>query len=200
MFAFKFCFFVTILIIKEFNQANNKLNKLLIISGTNRSEALSPMVAEAYVEQANKQGLEAEIIDLRDLPKDFTATALYGNAGKNESFNALREKMKQAQKFVFIVPEYNGSFPGVLKAFIDGLDFPDTFTGKKAALIGVSAGMLGSSHAMSHFTDILNYCGTHVLARKPRLTRISAAIEDGKLTNESYLDQIQKQTKELIKF
>ena len=108
--------------------------------------------------------------------------------------------MKQAEKFVFIVPEYNGSFPGVLKAFIDGLDFPDTFTGKKAALIGVSAGMLGSSHAMSHLTDILNYCGTHVLARKPRLTRIANYLDDGKLTNDSYLGQMQKQIKELISF
>jgi chromate reductase len=176
------------------------LNKLLIISGTNRSEALTPIVAEAYAQLAKNKGLESEIIDLRDLPIDFTATALYGNAGKNEEFNALREKMKQAEKFVFIVPEYNGSFPGVLKAFIDGLDFPDTFTGKKAALIGVSAGMLGSSHAMSHFTDILNYCGTHVLARKPRLTKISGALEEGKLTNESYLAQMQKQLEELIDF
>lgn len=176
------------------------MDKLLIISGTNRSEALSPFVAEAYAQLAKNEGLKSEIIDLRDLPVDFTATALYGNAGKNEEFNALREKMKLAKKFVFIVPEYNGSFPGVLKAFIDGLDFPDTFTNKKAALIGVSAGMLGSSHAMSHFTDILNYCGTHVLARKPRLTRISNYLDDGKLTNDSYLGQMQKQLRELINF
>ena len=186
--------------VQRVHSSTEKLNKILIISGTNRSEALSPVVAEAYAQLANSEGLETEIIDLRDLPPDFTATALYGNAGKNEGFNALREKMKKAEKFVFIVPEYNGSFPGVLKAFVDGLDFPDTFTGKKAALIGVSAGMLGSSHAMSHFTDILNYCGTHVLARKPRLTRISNYLDNGKITSESYLGQLQKQIKELINF
>lgn len=177
-----------------------KLEKILIISGTNRSEALSPLCAEAYAQIANSEGIETEIIDLRELPADFTFTALYGNAGKNEDFNALREKMKLADKFVFVVPEYNGSFPGVLKAFIDGLEFPDTFTGKKAALIGVSAGMLGSSHAMSHLTDILNYCGTHVLARKPRLTLISKSFKGEKLTNEEYLGQMKKQLKELIDF
>ena len=144
--------------------------------------------------------MECDIIDLRELPVDYISTALYGNAGKNEEFNVLRNKMKEADKYVFIVPEYNGSFPGVLKAFIDGLDFPDTFTGKKAALVGVSAGMLGSSHAMSHLTDILNYCGTHVLARKPRLTGINSHLTEGKLTNEAYLAQLQKQIKELIQF
>ena len=161
---------------------------------------MSPAIANTYAELVKKEGLETDVIDLRELPVDYISTALYGNAGKNDQFNILRSKMKDADKFVFIVPEYNGSFPGVLKAFIDGLDFPDTFTGKKAALVGVSAGMLGSSHAMSHLTDILNYCGTHVLARKPRLTGISNSLTDGNLTNESYLGQLQKQIGEFINF
>ena len=161
---------------------------------------MSPAIAIAYAELVKKEGQEADVIDLRELPVDYISTALYGNEGKNDEFNILRSKMKDADKFVFIVPEYNGSFPGVLKAFIDGLDFPDTFTGKKAALVGVSAGMLGSSHAMSHLTDILNYCGTHVLARKPRLTGISKSLTDGHLTNESYLGQLQKQIREFINF
>jgi NAD(P)H-dependent FMN reductase len=176
------------------------LEKFLIISGTNRDEAVSPTVANTYAKLVREEGFEADIIDLRELPVDYISTALYGNAGKNEEFNVLRNKMMEANKFVFIVPEYNGSFPGVLKAFIDGLEFPGTFTGKKAALVGVSAGMLGSSHAMSHLTDILNYCGTHVLARKPRLTGISNYLADGNLTNESYVGQLQKQIKELINF
>ncbi len=174
--------------------------KILIISGTNRAEAVSLTIAKVYAELVIEAGYEADIIDLRELPSDYTSTALYDNAGKNEQFNVFRDKMKNANKFVFIVPEYNGSFPGVLKAFIDGLDFPDTFTGKKAALVGVSVGMLGSSHAMSHLTDILNYCGTHVLARKPRLTDIAKFLVDGVLTNDSYSRQLHEQTKELIDF
>jgi chromate reductase len=176
------------------------LNKILIISGTNRDEALSPTVAGAYEELAKDVGLDAEIIDLRHLPHDFIISALYDKAGKHPEFNKLRKKMTEANKFVFIVPEYNGSFPGVLKAFIDGLDYPDTFTNKKAAMVGVSAGLLGSSHAMSHLTDILNYCGTHVLARKPRFTTISRYIENGKIVHDSYIDQIKIQIQELINF
>lgn len=176
------------------------MKKILIISGTNRNEALSPTVASIYSGLCNEAGVSSEIIDLRDLPSDFTTTALYDQSGKHDEFNLLRTKMKEANKFVFIIPEYNGSFPGVLKAFIDGLEFPGTFTGKKAALIGVSAGMLGSSHAMSHFTDILNYCGTHVLARKPRLTQISNHLEDGNITHDGYKGQLQKQIEELIDF
>lgn len=173
---------------------------LLIISGTNRDEAISPTVANTYKALLAEAGYAADIIDLRDLPADFITTALYANAGKNEHFNVVRDKMKLASKYVFVIPEYNGSFPGVLKAFIDGLDFPDTFTGKKAALVGVSAGMIGAAHAMSHMTDILNYCGTHILARKPRFTQINRNMEGGIITNESYLDQMKKQIREFMAF
>ena len=67
-------------------------------------------------------------------------------------------------------------------------------------MVGVSAGLLGSSHAMSHLTDILNYCGTHVLARKPRFTTISRYIENGKIVHDSYIEQIKIQIQELINF
>ena len=49
----------------------------------------------------------------------------------------IRDKMVASQKFVIIVPEYNGSFPGVLKTFFDGLKFPSTFTDKNCALVGI---------------------------------------------------------------
>jgi len=176
------------------------VSELVIISGTNRNEAISPTIAKVYLALAKEANIDSDIIDLQELPIDYIGSALYDNAGKNAEFNQLREKMKAAKKFAFIIPEYNGSFPGVLKAFIDGLDFPHTFRGKKAALVGVSAGALGSTHAMSHFTDILNYCGTHVLARKPRLTKISDHIAAGNLTNDGYLDQLQKQIIELKDF
>jgi chromate reductase len=176
------------------------MSELLIISGTNRNEAISPSVANTYLKMATEVGFSVEIIDLRELPADYINTALYENSGKNSDFNPIRIKMKAAKKYLFVVPEYNGSFPGVLKAFIDGLDFPDTFRGKKAAVVGVSAGVMGGALALSHLSDILNYCGTSVLARKPRFTKISANIANGLVVNESYLDQIQKQVRELKEF
>lgn len=109
--------------------------------------------------------------------------------------------MRESKKYVFIVPEYNGSFPGVLKAFIDGLEYPGTFKNKKAALVGVSSGVQGAGLALSHLTDILNYCGTHVLALKPKLSRIEANLDEHySLTNQSYKDLLSKQAEMLVKF
>ena len=76
------------------------------------------------------------------------------------------EKIQSCDKFVFVVPEYNGSFPGVFKAFVDGLKYPASFKDKKCALVGISSGTQGGALALSHLTDIFNYLGMNVLALK----------------------------------
>ena len=172
---------------------------ITIISGTNRTDAVSPKISTIYQALLAERGHEAEIIDLKDLPLDFTSTALYENSGKNEEFNAFRELMLASDKFVFIVPEYNGSLPGVLKAFIDGLKFPVTFKNKKAALVGVSSGIQGGGLALSHLTDILNYCGTHVLAQKPKLFHIEKNF-DGEKLSELYESLLEQQVEAFVKF
>nr|WP_109832049.1 NAD(P)H-dependent oxidoreductase [Reichenbachiella versicolor] len=172
---------------------------ITIISGTNRNDAKSPQIAKVYQSLLSDKGVDSKIIDLKDLPIDFIGTALYENSGKNESFNELRNLMHDSKKFVFIVPEYNGSFPGVLKAFMDGMIFPTTFKNKKAALVGLSSGIQGGGLALSHLTDILNYCGTHVLAQKPKLYHIEKNF-DGEKLSELYESLLVEQIDFFVNF
>src|SRR5690606_38840114 len=108
-----------------------------IICGTNRQQSISMKLALLYQEVLSSKNTENAILDLAELPADFIVSALYENAGKNAEFNIFRQQIEETEKFVFIVPEYNGSFPGVLKAFIDGMKYPGAFYGKKCALVGV---------------------------------------------------------------
>lgn len=170
-----------------------------IIVGTNRNDSVSQQIAIQYAEALHVEGMESSILDLRELPPDFIYSALYENSGKNEQFNRARDLMNRSNKFVFVIPEYNGSFPGVLKAFIDGLDAP-ALTDKKCALIGISAGDQGAGLALSHFTDILSYCGTNVLAYRLRMPNIANLMTDNKLSDQLYLSKINKQAKKLIAF
>ncbi len=176
------------------------MERITIICGTNRKHAISRQLSEIYRDILLEKGVQCDILDLADLPDDFTSSALYENSGKNELFNPFRQKMKETQKMIFIVPEYNGSFPGILKAFIDGLEYPGTFTNKKCALVGLSSGVQGGGLALSHLTDIFNYCGMHVLAQKPKLGNIERNIQDGKITNPKYVQQLEKQAGLLIEF
>lgn len=171
-----------------------------IICGTNRNDSISKKISAIYQQILNELGNKSNIIDLSKLPDDFAFSALYHNAGKNQEFNVFRETMVEAEKFVFIVPEYNGSFPGVLKTFIDGLIFPDTFKNKKAALVGLSSGIQGAGLALSHLTDIFNYCGMHVLAQKPKLMHIEKNISNKSELGGLYTSLLKEQAELLVKF
>ncbi len=173
---------------------------IAIVVGTNRKNSVSRQVANYYSQILDQKGAENRIVDLVDIPDDFVGTALYENNGRNESFNTLREKVQSSDKIVFIVPEYNGSFPGILKAFIDGLKYPEGVRDKKGALIGVSSGVQGGVLAMAHLTDILNYLGMNVLALKPKLAGIESNFTDGKVTNDLYNQLLNDQANRLIEF
>ena len=173
---------------------------IAIVVGTNRKNATSRKVADYYQTILRDMGAESQVVDLVDLPGDFTGNALYENNGKNKAFNQIRDKVQSCDKLVFVVPEYNGSFPGILKAFIDGLKYPEGVKDKKAALIGVSSGVQGGVFAMSHLTDIFNYLGMHVLAIKPKLAAIESNFSEGKITNKLYNELLTQQAEKLIAF
>ena len=173
---------------------------ITIVSGTNRKNSISIKVATQYQEILHAFDVKSSIIDLEKLPSDFITSALYENQGSNQEFNPILKQVKETQKFVFITPEYNGSFPGILKTFIDAFDFPSTLQGKKCALVGLSAGIQGSVLAMSHLTDIFNFLGMHVFANKPKLIQINDKIKDGKIMDPFDINQLEEQARTFIQF
>ncbi|MET4107091.1 NAD(P)H-dependent oxidoreductase [Hymenobacter sp. UYP22] len=174
---------------------------ITIIAGTNRPNSRARRLSDYYLNLLAERGVEAQILDLRVLPADFTSTALYHNTGQNEEFNQLVQMAAQADKLVFVVPEYNCSFPGVLKSFIDGLPYPGGIRGKKAALVGLSTGTQGGVLALNHLTDVLMYLGTAVLPQRVRLPLIDKYLaEDGTLMEPLYQQLLQEQADQLLHF
>ena len=173
---------------------------ITLVSGTNRPNSVTRQVVNIYQNLLLEKNIKSEIIDLVDLPDDFITSALYQNSGKNEGFNPIREQMLNAERYVFFTPEYNGSFPGILKTFIDGLVYPSTFNGKKCALVGISSGVQGAVLAMSHLTDIFNYAKMHVLAEKPKLLHIENHLKDGEIINPLFKSLLDEQIESMIKF
>lgn len=172
----------------------------LIIIGTNRKNSVSNKLAQYYKSLLTEHGHEAQVLDLEQLPADFAFAALYENSGKNVDFSPFQAQIDASNKIVFIAPEYNGSFPGVLKTFIDGLRYPDTFRNKKAALVGLSAGVQGNATGLSHLNDILSYSGCHVLAQRVQLGLIKQHFDGEAFSFAIYKKLIDQQVEALIGF
>ncbi|TJZ61965.1 NAD(P)H-dependent oxidoreductase [Sphingobacterium olei] len=171
----------------------------LIISGTNRLGSNSLKVARYYQEQLQLRGEEWEIFSLIDLPHDIIFSDLYGK--RSEGFAHIQEKISAARKFIFVIPEYNGSYPGVLKVFMDACAFPASFYQKKAILVGVATGKYGNIRGVDHFTGVCNYMRMHVLPLKIHIPHIQNELNN----NNEFIDSItvkfiEEQIEEIIRF
>src|SRR5690606_19694238 len=97
---------------------------------------------------------------------------------KTESYQKLINWfVTNNHKFIFVVPEYNGSFPGILKLFLDSI--PTKFwADKKACLVGVSDGRAGNLRGMEHLTGILQYLKMHVFYNKLPISLINKVMNE----------------------
>lgn len=170
-----------------------------VICSTNRKESNSLAFAKAIVQILNNYNESCQLLNLEDLPNDFIF--------ENEVFGLVNDELIQIQdtyltnsdKFIFILPEYNGSFPGVVKSFIDS-SAPSRVHNKKALLIGISSGRAGNVRGLEHFTGVLNYLRINVFPFKPAISGCHECIEDGEVVAESSLNLLENTLKDFLVF
>lgn len=134
-----------------------------IISGTNRRGSHTEGVARVYEKILKGRGITPAFFSLKNFnPLERTP----------EFIGVEKEIMIPASKFIFIIPEYNGSYPGVLKTFIDNSDIRKVWYFKKALLTGVASGRAGNLRGMDHLADTLQYLKMTVHYNKLPISRI----------------------------
>lgn len=170
---------------------------LTIISGTHRKGSSTRRVAQVYHELALSQFDRVELIDLQDLPTDFIFNnSVFGNP--NPALEAILEgQLKPAKHLAFVMPEYNGGIPGVLKAFIDSFA-QETWYFKKVAMVGVASGRAGNLRGMDDLTNYMNYMKSVVLPNKIPLSGIyNLWSADGNSLDEKSTDLLKTQLQQL---
>ena len=170
-----------------------------IISGTNRPGSWTIKLATYYQRRLREKGLEASLLSLIQLPGTLIESDLYGK--RSAAFEPIQDIITQTEKFLFVIPEYNGSFPGVLKTFVDACNFPDSFYEKKAALTGLSSGKYGNIRGIDHFTGVCHYMHLNVMSLKIHIGAIKSEIdENGNLFKEDTLKFTDEQMDKFILF
>jgi len=95
---------------------------ITVISGTNRTNSRTLLFASYFVEQIKALGQEVQLLDLAELRHDFFPQEMYNPAALTPELLDLQQQyVLEVPKFAIFVPEYNGSYPGILKLFIDGI-------------------------------------------------------------------------------
>lgn len=178
---------------------------ITIISGTNRKNSKTREVANHYFEVFKELAdEEVKLLCLEDVPLSMLNADMYSEAGQSEGITNIQDEyMIPAKKYFIISPEYNGSYPGVLKLFLDAVSirqYKETFKGKKAGLAGVASGRAGNLRGMDHLMGVLHHVGTDVMPGKLPLSQIGNLTEDGKIVDEGTIGAIRGQVEAFLAY
>jgi len=105
------------------------------------------------------------------------------------SWTRLREEVKASDSFLFFTPEYNRSFPAVLKNALDVASRPygqSVWAGKPAGVISVSMGAIAGFGANHHLRQVLTFLDVYPLQQPEAYIGnvMSLLDEGGNLANE----------------
>ncbi len=172
---------------------------ITIISGTNRKFSKTLIVAKAYQEILIGLGVEAQVFSLDELPPTIAST--YLSDPKDVVFDQLINKyIRSTEQFVVVIPEYQGTFPGIFKLLLDGIP-PRDFAEKKIAMVGVSSGRAGNLRGLDHLTSAFHYLNMHVFPNKVPISKVNELLSpEFKLTDEGTLASLKKQAEGFIKY
>jgi len=152
---------------------------ITVISGTNRPNSNTLKIARLAVEGLQEVGSEPALLDLAELPLEIFDGASY--AEKPPAFAPFQEAVLASDGILTVVPEYNGSYPGVMKYFIDMLQFPESCYETPAGFIGLSAGPWGAVRAVEQLEMILQYRHAHLCGRRVFIPNVGSALDaDGR--------------------
>jgi chromate reductase, NAD(P)H dehydrogenase (quinone) len=169
----------------------------LVVSATSRVGSKSLQLANWYQQQLSKKNISSEILSLENIPLE-----VFDINNDSAALQKIeKEKIIPAKKFIFVLAEYNGSFPGAIKLLMDCCDIKNCFWYKKAALVGLSDGRNGNLRGLDHFASVLNYLKINVLHYKVNLPQIGALINENNMITDAHIEQtLLKQIEEFEKF
>jgi len=175
--------------------------KLTLVSGTNRRDNTSIKVTRNLKKRYERAGASSvTLIDLCELPLELFSPDAY--AEKPQAFQSYSDNVLEADGLVIVVPEYNGSYPGALKLFIDMLKFPESFENKPVAFVGIAAGIWGGLRPVEHLQQVFGYRNALNFNERVFIPAVHKAFDEssGSFTPPLIDELIESQTKNFIDF
>src|SRR5687768_11680147 len=172
---------------------------ILVISGTNRAESNAMKVARMLMEHYRAANVPAELFSLTELPCQVFHPDSY--AKKPPEMVAVQQRVLSAGGLHVVTPEYNGSFPGVLKYFIDLLKYPDSFEHKPVAYVGEASGTWGGLRAVEQLQMVFGYRHAHSYPVRVFIPGVQKLFDAaGTLTDAATEERLAEQTRGFAKY
>ncbi len=166
---------------------------LPVILGTPRQGRLTEPAANFVFGEASKRSdIKTELIDIR---KIAIRTDDAGEALKDSQFCATVER---ADGLIIVAPEYNHSFPGLLKHVLD--TNLKEYIHKAVGVCGVSAGPFGGARMIQSLVPVLRELGLVTIFWDVYFSRAEKLFDamTGNITDPAYSGRVKKFLDELV--
>jgi NAD(P)H-dependent FMN reductase len=161
--------------------SESKLSIPLLL-GTNREGRESEKAARWIFRQMEaRDDIEPRFFDVADfdLPRDDYGTSL------GDVFPDWRDAIISADGLVIVSPEYNHSYPGILKSVLDTL--LKQYIHKAVGLVGVSAGPWGGVRVIESMLPMVRELGLAATFTDLHFPRVKTLFdEDGEITDPAF--------------
>src|SRR3954467_9632348 len=163
-----------------------------VLLGTPRQGRESEHAAKFVFEQTKKRaGIETEFIDVRTLPMRLD------DAGEQIKDPKFSETINRCDALIIVTPEYNHSFPGLLKHALD-MNLQE-YIHKAVGICGVSAGTLGGARVIENLLPVMRELGLVTIFEDVNFGTVGKLFDEaGKLLDQKFVGRVDKFLNELI--
>jgi NAD(P)H-dependent FMN reductase len=168
-----------------------RLNIPVVLGTTRRGRHSAHVVSLMARLLGRREGVETSVIDLADVPLPLDDA---GEAIKDPRFAAA---MAAADGLVLVVPEYNHSFPGVLKHALDSC--LHEYVHKAVGLVGVSSGPFGGTRVIQGLLPVMREIGLVTIFWDVNVGGVEKLFDaDGRLLDEALVRRSERFVRELL--
>jgi NAD(P)H-dependent FMN reductase len=163
-----------------------------VILGTSRKGRASVHAANLMADLLNRRaGIHSMVIDIASVPLPVDDA---GEAIKSTVFSAA---IAAADGLVIVAPEYNHSFPGLLKHALDSC--LSEYIHKAVGLVGVSAGPFAGIRVVQSLLPVMRELGLVTLFWDINIGQVGKVFaSDGRLLDDAFVRRSDRFIRELI--
>ena len=150
--------------VEEIGSRAAKPIRILAFAGSLRKNSYNKLLLQAATKLL-PEFTQLQLVDIDGIPFYSQDAEVLGIP---EIVRKFKEKIEGADAILIATPEYNHSFPGVLKNAIEWASRPyghNSFNGKPVAVISATTGMFGGVAAQDHLKQVLMALNMHLVTQ-----------------------------------
>lgn len=182
------------------------MTKILAFAGSSRARSYNRAIVEVAALGAEEAGAQVTRVNLADYAMPMFNEDEEASFGIPERAQAFKALLIEHDGFLIASPEYNSSYPALLKNAIDWASrkqgdeaMLQAFKGKVAGIMAASPGGLGGMRVLVVLRMLLENLGVIVMPSQKAVANVAGLVgEDGAVNDEKTIKQLKKLGSDLV--